>query len=203
MNDRVLKVLELSKLTITDFATKINVGNAQISHLKTGRNQASLDIVTKILQSFPEISPDWLILGKGDIYRNGTEKSVIQENNTKKSTSEPFMKDLFEDASINGTENRREIDLNSTEQTEQSKPIEVKQNFNSISETTKSENTHIIENTKEEKKTANVEAVETPSFQPKKDEPQFNEVRLNHTVRKILVFYSDKTYEEFTPNNDD
>ncbi|MGL5773084.1 MAG: hypothetical protein ACRCX1_09950, partial [Bacteroidales bacterium] len=37
-----------------------------------------LDVVTKILQTFPRISSDWLLFGKGEIYLDTVESGTTQ-----------------------------------------------------------------------------------------------------------------------------
>ena len=39
-----------------------------MSHIKSGRSNPSLDVALKILERFPEVSTDWLILGKGSMF---------------------------------------------------------------------------------------------------------------------------------------
>lgn len=53
----------------TDFAAKLGISNAVLSHIASGRNKASLDFVIAILTKFPDISPDWLLLGRGEMKR--------------------------------------------------------------------------------------------------------------------------------------
>ena len=40
-----------------------------LTHISSGRNKPGLDLITKILSRFPEISPDWLLLGEGEMHR--------------------------------------------------------------------------------------------------------------------------------------
>ncbi len=61
------------------FAETIGVQRSSISHIISGRNKPSLDLINKILEGFPKVSTDWLLLGKGDMY--------IDESNPKPPTS--------------------------------------------------------------------------------------------------------------------
>lgn len=56
-----------------DFANKLNISNAVLSHITSGRNKASLDLVITILKHFPDISADWLLLDKGEMLRGELE----------------------------------------------------------------------------------------------------------------------------------
>ena len=75
---KILQVYNRSGLSRIDFANKLNISNAVLSHITSGRNKASLDLVITILNHFPEISADWLLLDKGDMLR-----SELQHNSEK------------------------------------------------------------------------------------------------------------------------
>ncbi|MEA3448774.1 MAG: helix-turn-helix transcriptional regulator [Bacteroidota bacterium] len=70
MKDRILQIIEAEELTAAKFAQEIGVQPSSISHIVSGRNKASVDLITKILRRFPGISTDWLMLGKGDMYKS-------------------------------------------------------------------------------------------------------------------------------------
>lgn len=72
---KILQVFNRSGLTRIDFANKLQISNAVLSHITSGRNKASLDLVINILTHFPEISADWLLLDKGEMLRNELEHS--------------------------------------------------------------------------------------------------------------------------------
>ncbi len=67
--DRIEKLMELEGLSPTQLAAEIGVNSSNISHIVTGRNNPSLDVMKKILDRYRTISSDWLILGVGPIYR--------------------------------------------------------------------------------------------------------------------------------------
>jgi plasmid maintenance system antidote protein VapI len=67
MKDRIQKIIENYNLTSNSFAQEIEVNRSTISHILTGRNKPSIEVVQKILKRFNTISPDWLLLGNGNI----------------------------------------------------------------------------------------------------------------------------------------
>lgn len=69
MNQRLQQLLDLESLSQAQFAEMIGVGRASISHILNGRNNPGYEIIQSILRKFPNISPDWLLLGKGKPYR--------------------------------------------------------------------------------------------------------------------------------------
>ncbi|HUX55321.1 MAG TPA: helix-turn-helix transcriptional regulator [Williamwhitmania sp.] len=77
MQDRLLKLLTGKQLTATKFAEIIGVQKSSISHILSGRNKPSFDFIEKILQKFPEINPEWLITGKGGMYRQSVQATLF------------------------------------------------------------------------------------------------------------------------------
>ena len=61
--DRVKKIISANGLTNSSFADKIGVPRSSISHMLSGRNNPSLDLIIKILQSFDGISANYLLSG--------------------------------------------------------------------------------------------------------------------------------------------
>ena len=61
--DRVKKIITANGLTNSSFADKIGVPRSTISHVLSGRNNPSLDLIIKILQNFDGISANYLLSG--------------------------------------------------------------------------------------------------------------------------------------------
>jgi transcriptional regulator with XRE-family HTH domain len=77
MNDRLDKFLLAEQLTPAKFADIIGVQRSSISHIISGRNKPSFDFIAKVLQRFPRVNPDWLILGKGEMYKQMVQASLF------------------------------------------------------------------------------------------------------------------------------
>lgn len=69
MTDRITLLIKAKNLSAAQFADEIGVQRSSISHLMSGRNKPSLDLIQKTLQRFPEVSTEWLLLGKGEMVR--------------------------------------------------------------------------------------------------------------------------------------
>ena len=63
--ERVKEIMEDQEYSPTGFADTIDVPRPIISHILSGRNKPSLDVIQKILMRFPELNPWWLLSGKG------------------------------------------------------------------------------------------------------------------------------------------
>ncbi|NPA38031.1 MAG: helix-turn-helix transcriptional regulator [Chlorobi bacterium] len=79
IRDRIKKLLRDKNLTSAGFADIIGVQRSGISHILSGRNKPSLDVLNKILLSFPDISGDWLITGKGDMYKKEITGTTVKD----------------------------------------------------------------------------------------------------------------------------
>lgn len=69
MKEKLEFLLKNKSLTATTFARLLDVQPSSISHIMSGRNKPSYDFVVKILRAFPDINPDWLLLGSEQIFR--------------------------------------------------------------------------------------------------------------------------------------
>ena len=103
MKDRILQLLEEKAMTLAAFADEIGVERSTMSHIKSGRSNPSLDVALKILERFPEVSTDWLILGKGSMFgqiTNPYEPTLFDQTQTTASyTAEYAQKQAPETAS--------------------------------------------------------------------------------------------------------
>jgi len=68
--DRIEQLMQAENLNATQFAAEIGIKSPTLSHILSGRNNPSLDVLKKILDRYRTISSDWLILGVGQMYRN-------------------------------------------------------------------------------------------------------------------------------------
>ncbi len=79
MKLRLQTLLSSEKITSSKFADIIGVNRSSISHILSGRNNPSLDILQKVLTKFPHINPDWLLLGQGSMFRNKSDESLLHK----------------------------------------------------------------------------------------------------------------------------
>lgn len=64
INSRIVKLIELLKLTPNSFANKLNVSSTLIYNIEKNRNKPSYDIILAISETF-SVDCNWLILGIG------------------------------------------------------------------------------------------------------------------------------------------
>lgn len=138
--------MEHEGLTPSKFAESIGIQRSAMSHIISGRNNPSLDVLIKILERFTYVDSDWLLFGKGEMMRERvvTEPNLFT-NLSKKPEIRPEVQASFE--------NRKEI------------------------------------------------GVETPVNiikQPVVEQIVYQE-KPSKNVSKIMIFYSDNTFDTFIP----
>ncbi len=77
MNRRLQQFLEAENITQSLFADTLGVTRASISHILSGRNRPGFDFLESIALHYPEISLEWLLTGRGKMYRE-TEKTATE-----------------------------------------------------------------------------------------------------------------------------
>ena len=84
--ERIGEIIKENNLSASSFAKMIGVQRSSISHILSGRNNPSLDLLLKIHKAFDYITLEWLILGD-----NSMEKPSSKIEN--KHNSEPIIEE--------------------------------------------------------------------------------------------------------------
>lgn len=94
MNTRLKQFLSAENISQAQFADSINVVRASVSHVLSGRNNPSYEFIKAIMSKYPLLNIEWLMLGKGKMYRESAKEAPVEQ-------SEEIMQDsdlLFSDA---------------------------------------------------------------------------------------------------------
>lgn len=78
IKERLLEYLKISKITKQKFCEKTGISLWNITG-KSVKSELGGEQIAKIIGQFPNLNPDWLLLGKGEMLRQGGGKS---EENT-------------------------------------------------------------------------------------------------------------------------
>ena len=73
MVNRINLILRAKNITARQFAEEIGIQPSGMSHILSGRNNPSLEFVTKVIRRYPEIDANWLLLGKGEMFAGRAE----------------------------------------------------------------------------------------------------------------------------------
>lgn len=119
MKDRIKMIMDAENMTPARFADTLQIGRAVISHILNGRNNPSLDVITRILTQMADINSEWLLTGIGNMYKSDKTESTPQEVLSNNSYPDLFSQPSFENSvkpstPSSETEYRKENIVNST-----------------------------------------------------------------------------------------
>ena len=149
MQDRLQQFLQLEQLTPARLSDIIGVQRSGLSHILSGRNKPGFDFILRLLIKFPTLSADWLITGKGKMYKE--QKDTREEGSLRESK---IKNEIFESPKIDDSLDIEQNDLDFIASQPSENPIKV---------------------------------------------PISNYVQKNRSLKKVLLVYSDNTFEEINP----
>ena len=100
MKEKLEFLLQNKGLTATSLARLLDIQPSGISHILSGRNKPSFDLVAKILRLFPDLNPDWFMLDKGEPFRSGEVSMPAVDELAPTVSSSPTVS-LFDDVPNN------------------------------------------------------------------------------------------------------
>lgn len=92
IKDRIALIIEYKGLNSSKFADIVDIQRSRMSHIMSGRNNPSIDVVVRIVEKFPEISTDWLINGKGEMLNE--EEKILNLSSTNNNEDE-FIEEII------------------------------------------------------------------------------------------------------------
>lgn len=96
-------IMKKEDLSAAQFAEKIGISPASLSHILNGRNNPSLDVVVKLHNAFQNINLDWFLFGRGNMFNTSETSeypnlfdSQIDENSNFTAEGTEFLKNRKE-----------------------------------------------------------------------------------------------------------
>jgi transcriptional regulator with XRE-family HTH domain len=80
MKERILEFLRAENKSSAQLAEEIGVQPSGISHILSGRNNPSLDFILKMLEKYRLLSTDWLLFGKGTMYKGNQMATLFDDS---------------------------------------------------------------------------------------------------------------------------
>ena len=190
MIDRINLIMRAKNITASQFADEINIQRSGMSHIMSGRNKPSLDFVMRVLNRYPEIDTNWLLFGKGEMYKSANTQEPVQNSGTETAPNVQTVENQTERVKKGG-----QMDIFSSEMTEITPQ-------NTTSEIVENE---VIENSSILKEVENQTITNEPKLDENSAEVQNSDGDKEKPIQKkdtrkavrYLVFYSDHTFEEF------
>ncbi|MDD2284448.1 MAG: helix-turn-helix transcriptional regulator [Paludibacter sp.] len=184
---RIEKIMQIEGLSSGQFAQEIGIQNSTLSHILNERNKPSLDVMKKILNRYPNIHSDWLILGQGSMFRKELhsqtptlfrdDDEIIEKSDSYNSNEAP--KNDLNNASIQQEITKTEPELiNPRLHAEK-----IQGNF--------------PDNTNTKEYSSQPEKIQTQRYS-QSVEYNINQVPgVEKKIIKIILYYSDNTFQEF------
>ena len=105
MKERIRQILEWTKLSQQDFATRLGISPASLSSIFTGRTNPTNNHVQAIHRAFPEIDISWLLFGEGMMMvsdgvpenEHGGNEAMTKDNEGGASSEQYAMPSMFSD----------------------------------------------------------------------------------------------------------
>ena len=92
MHNRLKQFLAAENISQAQFADRIKIGKANVSHVLAGRNKPGYDFIAAIMAGFPQLNINWLFFGTGKMYGTYPSSAGNPETPAPSSDIEP---DLF------------------------------------------------------------------------------------------------------------
>ena len=196
MNERTLRIISImndENMNATQFAEAIGIQRAAMSHITGGRNNPSADVIARIIERFPNVNPSWLLSGIGSMKISPDNSNISNISGNRIVSGAGSYNE--NEKTTNKTSNINQQDL--FYQYEAQAPNVV--NAGSDSNIRPEENIRTEIHFKDGKREgAGVKDLKNISKGTEKETVIYKE-RSVKTIDKILIFYSDNTYETFIP----
>lgn len=90
VNIRILDLIKHLRLSQAAFGESIGVSSGRMSNIIRFRNRPDFEFLSKVLEKYPEVSSEWLMLGKGSMKKpnNFNSPNLKNINDTGNTTKE-------------------------------------------------------------------------------------------------------------------
>lgn len=112
MKDRLQRFLELEQLTPSRLADILGIQRSGLSHILSGRNKPGFDFIQKIIVKFPSLNADWLLTGKGKIYKESSSAPLTSSEGPLYPKEARFFSNEPESVNHSYSENAIEVSSN-------------------------------------------------------------------------------------------
>ena len=95
MKEKLRILMQNEKLTASRLADILEIKPAGVSHILSGRNNPSFELICKIVNRFPQINPYWLLGDSEQIYNSSATESTQADVQNGASVGGAVAGDLF------------------------------------------------------------------------------------------------------------
>lgn len=190
MIDRINLIMRAKNITASQFADEISIQRSGMSHIMSGRNKPSLDFVMRVLNRYPEIDTNWLLFGKGEMYKSANTLESVQNSGKENASDVQPIENKVEPVTNGGQIDMFSSEMsdfapeNTTSEVVENEVVEKVSALQDIENQEFPKSTQLVES---ETKISNLDGDKEKSIQNKE----------TRKAVRYLVFYSDHTFEEF------
>jgi len=210
MNDHSLRIIQImkdKKMNATQFSEAIGIQRAKMSHITLGRNNPTADVITKIITRFEDINPAWLLIGKGTMKivpnqpNEEDDQPYEEDDQLNEIDDQPYEVDdhLFKKESLDDVESKKNAlprtypDASGDNPSVPTRKPQINTPVEGLFHT----------NTRPYDKNHPTEEVNQAGKATKITEKEIVTYKEGQTrkIEKIVILFSDKTYETFIPES--
>lgn len=100
LRDRLTQILSHKQMSPSAFADLLEIQRSNMSHYLSGRNKPGVEILQKILAKFPDISTDWLMMGRGEMTNQPQTDMFHGYSNPTPSPQPPVLKKIVQNRKV-------------------------------------------------------------------------------------------------------
>ena len=198
---RLLAVMQREGMNLSQFATAIGIKISSLSHILNGRNNPSLDIMQRTLRRFDYLDADWLILGRGEIPERPKNPEPPEIPEPPKNPESPEIPESIKNLDLINQEAPKAPKSGNEESVFKNEHITHNVGDTEIYEENDGSEKHV--NSEMQERPEPPERIKTPMEKEKTEikerqvVPELPQLRSNPHITKIIVYYSDNTFEQF------
>lgn len=160
IESRLKQFIQMEAISPASFADSLGMQRSGLSHLINGRNKPSYDFISKMLNAYPDLNAEWLILGKGKPYKNASHQKELAVTPSEDFQMGNFFAETQSDEEEEFPGQLAESQMNDATQ----EPYQPREN---------------------------------PIFEPTLEaDERISKPEQQKTISKVIIFYSDGSYEE-------
>ncbi|PKP52944.1 MAG: hypothetical protein CVT92_06655 [Bacteroidetes bacterium HGW-Bacteroidetes-1] len=175
LKERIAHVIKIKNITATQLAEEMNIQRSGLSHILSGRNNPSLDFVTKLKETYPEFSLDWLLLGNGSV-------TISPESSNK--PKQPLLFELdIDEAATPADKPVKKVDLPTEKMDNEVRRMDKESSYQD-----KKETSDIVSESRKNEETS------------LRQEERFQKNTDSKLINRVIILYEDHTFSIFENN---
>jgi hypothetical protein len=77
--ERIFNFIDYKKISVNEFSKKVDVSNGYFAKQRLSNANVGSQIIEKIINTYPDISIEWLVIGKGEMLKPEARPVPVRE----------------------------------------------------------------------------------------------------------------------------